>query len=112
MNRFAVLSDLVAFRRPINAILDNLSNFDWDYEGEPMIVRASQIQDVLKRFIAGEFTAKELESWANLIEFREDLEFEKIHYEAIENVINCLANPILQGEITTILCKVLLSSLD
>jgi hypothetical protein len=112
MDRFVILKDLVAFSKPINELSDDLSKLDWDYEGQPLTVRASQIQGVLKYFLAGECTAKELEDWANLIECREDLEFEKQRYEPIENVIDCLANPILQGEITTASCEALLSSLD
>jgi len=32
---------------------------------------------MLKRFLAGECSAKELEGWANLIELREDIELEE-----------------------------------
>ncbi|EGQ9730915.1 hypothetical protein ACJXBB_001696 [Vibrio cholerae] len=72
---------------------------------------ATKIQDVLRRFLAGEFTAEDLENWANLLECREDLEFEEGKSEEIENVIYCLANPTLQKEITIDSCKEFLISL-
>ena len=112
MDRFDVLRELVAFSKPVGVLSSSLSKFDWDYEGEPLVVTASQIQGVLKFFLAGEYTAKDMEDWANLIECREDLEFEEHHHEAIENVVHCLANPALQGEITVDTCKELLATLD
>lgn len=96
MNRFDVLRDLVTFSQPVNVLSNSLSNFYWDYEGQPLIVTSSEIQSVLKRFLAGEYTAEELETWANLIEGREDLEFEEQKHKLIEHVIYCLANPALQ----------------
>lgn len=112
MNRFDVLRDLVTFNKPASVLSDSLSKFDWDYEGTPLIVMASQIREVLKRFLAGEYSAKELEGWANLIECREDLEFEEKKNGEIANVIYCLANPVLEGEITADSCKAHIASLD
>lgn len=112
MDRFLILKDLVSFTKPINELSSMLSQLGWDYEGQPFIVNGSEIKSVLKRFMSGECTAQELEDWANLLESREDLEFEKGRFEAIENVIDCLANPVLQGEITLSSCEDLLSSLD
>lgn len=112
MDRFDVLRDLVAFNKPVSILADSLSKFNWDYEGQPMIVMASQIREVLKRFLAGGYSAKELEAWANLIECREDLEFEEKKHEEIENVIYCLANPVLDGGITADSCNALITSLD
>lgn len=112
MNRFDVLRDLVAFNKPTSVLSDSLSKFDWDHEGQPLIVTASEIREVLKRFLEGEHSAQALEDWANLIECREDLEFENKWCEEIANVIYCLANPVLEGEITVDLCKALKASLD
>jgi len=112
IKRFSILRDLVAFSKPIHELSGILSQLDWDYEGEPLIVTASEVKSVLKRFLAGECSAQDIEAWANLLELREDLQFEEHKLEAIENVIHCLANPVLQGEITPDLCESLLGSLD
>jgi hypothetical protein len=111
MDRFDVLKDLISFSRPVTELAENLSKFDWDYDGEPFIIRASQMRSILERFLEGELTAKELEDWANLLEGREDLDFETEKHDAIENIIYCLANPTLQGEITARSCKTLLGTL-
>jgi hypothetical protein len=112
VRRLEFLKDLVAFNKPVEILADGLSQLDWDYEGQPLAVTASQIRSILQRFLAGKFSAKDLEDWANLIECREDLEFEGNRHEAIENVIFCLANPRLQGEITPALCENLLNTLS
>ncbi|MDZ7644944.1 MAG: hypothetical protein U5K76_12455 [Woeseiaceae bacterium] len=112
MNRFDVLRDLVAFNKPASVLAESLSKLDWDYEGQPLIVMATQVQEVLKRFLADECSAQELEDWANLVECREDLEFEEKKQDQIANVIYCLANPVLEGEITADSCKALIDTLD
>lgn len=112
MDRFEVLINLVAFSKPVDDLTSDLSNFDWDYDGDPLIVTASDMKLLLNRFLVGERTAEELEAWANLIEGREDLEFEDQQSEAIENVVYSLANPVLQGAITPEFCKELLATLD
>lgn len=112
MNRFEVLQELIAFSKPIESLSNNLSRFDWDYEGEPLVISASQVRSVLRRFLDGKYTSEELEEWANLIECREDLEFEQEKHKAIENTIYHLANPELQGKITSDSCEKLLSAFD
>jgi len=112
VRRLTLLKDLVAFNKPIEIIADGLSQLDWDYKGQSLSVSSSQIRSILQRFLVGKFTAKDLENWANLIECREDIEYEGDRYEAIENVIYCLANPSIQGEITLVLCENMINTLN
>lgn len=105
MDRFDALRDLIDFNKPVSVLANNLSKFDWDYEGQPLTVTASQVREVLKRFLAGRCSSKDLEDWANLIECREDLEFEDKKHDDIANVIHILANSVLEGEITYDSCK-------
>lgn len=111
MDRLDVLRDLVAFNKPVRDLSDLLGKFGWDYEGQSLTIVASQIQDVLKRFLAGEYSVQDLEDWANLIECREDLEFEEKRHDEIADVIYRLANPALEGKITSECCEALLDAL-
>lgn len=106
-----VLSDLVGFSEPLSNISNELSKLDWEYEGEPFIIRAIQIIEVLQRYVSGEIESIEIEEWANLIECREDIEFEKDKRNMLENAIYQLANPVLEGDITPEICKKLLMTL-
>lgn len=104
-NRLDVVSSLVTFSKPLEEISNELSIFDWDYEGEPLIVKSDEIIEVLRRYISGEINAKEIEGWANLIECREDIVFEAEKESELEGVIYRLANPLLEEPISVSLCK-------
>tara|TARA_R110002124_G_scaffold36007_3_gene116319 strand:- start:1555 stop:1902 length:348 start_codon:yes stop_codon:yes gene_type:complete len=112
MERLDALQDLLAFDKPISVLAHNLPKFDWDYEGQPLIVTASQVQKVLKRFLDEEVSTQELVDWANLIECREDLEFESGKHDKIANVIHILANPTIERMLTPEYCKELINILD
>lgn len=112
MDRLEVLKQVISFERPVEDLALRLSQFDWDYEGQPLIIHGSHIREVLNRFLAGEINEKDLENWANLIECRDDLDFDDRQRDVIENIIYCLANPILQGELTISFCENLLGSLE
>jgi hypothetical protein len=108
MERTDILNNLISFSQPAKDLANQLAHLNWDYDGEPVVLRGAQIENVLLRFLAGGLNSAELEDWANLIEGREDIIFEAEWEDTIEDVIYCLANPILQGEITNSLCEKLL----
>lgn len=108
MERTDILNNLISFSNSPKDLANQLNHLNWDYDGDPVILRGVQVEKVLLRFLAGELNAVELEDWANLIESREDIIFEAEREDEIENVIYCLSNPTLQGEITKSLCEGLL----
>lgn len=108
-DRMKILESLISLSKPLTEISDDLSRLDWDYEGEPYIAQAEQVSSVLHRYVSGELNCDDVEGWANLIECREDLEFEPSKEDELENTIYRLANPELEGEITPDLCKQLIS---
>lgn len=103
--RLETLKNLVSFSRPLGELLSDLSEFSWDYQGEPLVVTSFQIIEVLQRYIYGEIDTEEVEQWANMLECREDIEFEKSNEKQLENVIYSLANPELEGKINIDLCN-------
>ncbi|WP_428637243.1 hypothetical protein [Shewanella sp.] len=109
--RLETLKSLVSFSKPLDELSSNLSEFSWDCDREPLVVTSSQIAEVLMRYISGEIDAGELEQWANMLECREDIEFEENNEEQLENVIYSLANPELEGEINIDLCNQFLKDL-
>jgi predicted AlkP superfamily pyrophosphatase or phosphodiesterase len=111
-NRLDVVSSLVTFSKPLEEISNELSIFDWDYEGESLIVKSDEIIEVLRRYISGEINAEEIEGWANLIECREDIVFEAEKESELEDVIYRLANPLLEEPISVSLCKQFVANLS
>ncbi|MEJ1334501.1 MAG: hypothetical protein RPU37_00485 [Candidatus Sedimenticola sp. (ex Thyasira tokunagai)] len=103
--RMDILKSLVSLSDSLDEISSGLAKFDWDYEGNPLVVKSQQIIEVLQRHISGKVDVKDIERWANMLECREDIEFDESNEEQLENVIYCLANPELEGAINVDLCK-------
>ncbi len=103
--RMNMLEGLVTLSNSLDVIASDLAKFGWDYEGTPLVVTSLQIVEVLQRYISGEIGVKDIERWANMVECREDIEFEVNNRDKLGDVIYSLANPELEGEITLDLCK-------
>ena len=103
--RRQLLYALVTLSQPLERIAKELSLFEWDYEGEPVIIEPIHIVSVLNRFLSGDFSAKQLEDWANMIECREDLDYDESNQEQMKQVIYELANQDTEGQITIERCK-------
>ncbi len=105
IGREKILQDLISFNKPLGELVKMVESLAWDYEGEPVIITPSHISNVLDRFLKEELIDREVEDWANLIECREDLSFELDYSENLSEVIHQLANPVLEGELTSDKCR-------
>ena len=103
-NHTKVLNELVDYIIPIHEIKIKVRNLNWDYDGTPVIIRCTHIKRVLDRFINGELNKDEIEEWANLIECREDLDFDINCADKLSEIIYKLANPVLEGEFDLKMC--------
>jgi hypothetical protein len=108
MSRQAILYSLIHLDAPLAGLKAALASISWD--AEPIVTLARQdIATVLQRFIRGEIDAVAVEEWANLVEGREDIQFEPGSEEVIADAIHDLANPELRGRLATIAPDVLSS---
>ena len=104
-HRQSVLQALVTFSQPLEFLIKELSQFEWDYEGEPVIIEPLHVVSILNRFLSGHLNAKQVEQWANLIECREDIDYEASNRKQLEQVIYEFANPELEGPLTIERCQ-------
>ena len=96
MTRDEAIQSLIRLDRPLDVLLKRLEAFKWDWEGPPIAqLGGSEVAAVIRRYVAGVLTAEEVESWANLLEGRDDVEFSKQASAAIFD----LANPEIQGSL-------------
>ncbi|MBX7229849.1 MAG: hypothetical protein K1X48_09615 [Burkholderiaceae bacterium] len=93
--REKVLQQLVSFSKPLDILLDEVKRLDWDFDGSSINMDVKHICGVLLRYINGELTTQDVESWANLVEGREDIDFESSHATVMDECIYELANPYL-----------------
>ena len=95
-DRRTLLRLLIRFGDSLPTIKEQLALFEWDSE-ELVQLERSDVVSLLKRYLAGNLTAVEVEEWANLIEGRDDIGFEAISGIGIRDIIYELANPTLCG---------------
>jgi hypothetical protein len=107
VDRKSRLQNLVKLCAPISAIAADLENVEWDSEKRLAMLRASDLKSVLERYASGELSHHDIESWANLIEGREDIEVE----EGIRDALFELANPELTEPLSKTRALIFLSKL-
>ncbi|TPK91642.1 hypothetical protein FJ934_21840 [Mesorhizobium sp. B2-4-12] len=110
MNRASVLGDLVRFAKPVDHLAETIGVLGWS-DTPVVMLTAYQIVSVLQRARAGALTAADVEAWADLIECREDIEYQPEHHEEILQAIYMLANPVLNGSLDEALTDQLIASL-
>ncbi len=96
-NRKDILIDLIRFSGNLQELQTELSQFSWDVEGFSLIVSKLEFTNILKKCIEDKISFEELENWANIIECRDDLDFEDVE---IQEIIFELASPEINGEIS------------
>ncbi len=95
MNRVEALEQIITFGEHRNQAFGVLASFGFDCELELFEVNNEILKVVLNKYLSNFIDSDELEEWANFIECRDD-----INYEKVEGFIYALANPELMGEIS------------
>ncbi|WP_428333047.1 hypothetical protein [Novosphingobium sp.] len=94
MTRNEAVCSLVDFDRPLNVVIAALRSYGWDWDGEPIAkLSTANVTSVIQRYFNGEMGGREVETWANALEGRDDVEFDPGAAHAIFQ----LANPVLHG---------------
>jgi len=101
MNNRTILASLVRFDRPLAELESAVADLDAGTQPVATLTR-KDIAGVVRRYLAGLLDAAEVEHWANLIECREDVEFEPRHEPVVADAIFDLANPDVQGSLADI----------
>lgn len=95
--RSELLRELVEYKTPINSILADLQAYGWDSETIHFIVSKNHLINILNRFLLGNLNAQQIVEWADSLESREDIEYDR---EEVRGTIFLLANPDINGAIT------------
>lgn len=110
VKRSELLGDLLAAETPLAPIAAGLASVDWD--SPPLVVlRREHVVSVLQRFLAGEVQAGFVQEWADLVEVRDDIEYEEGHSDALRDAVFTLATPETQGRLDATLAASLMSRL-
>lgn len=108
-SRIEILKALALLQGNIEGLKKELSQYSWDIEEPLFEIKIEDIVNVLKRCLDNEIDFEILTSWADAIEYRDDLDFTN---EEIKEVIFELANPEINGEITKDRLNQIISELE
>ena len=98
MDRRSIVRDLVELRRPLDSIMRDLKRFPWDCEAPLIMIEKRHFESVLRRYRNNELTSSDVEMWANVIEGRDDIEYDPD--TTAGKLLHGLANPILTEPLT------------
>jgi hypothetical protein len=99
MTREEAVESLVVFDQPLPLLESALAEFPWDWEGKPIsTVDGRAVAAILRRYTTGELSAEQVQAWADLVEARDDIEFDAQASDAIFY----MANPLINGPLTTV----------
>lgn len=94
--RETLLTSLLSLDRNLTSIVCELNQLGWDSEEETVIIDRQHIVSILDRYLNRQLSACEVEEWANAIECREDIGYEKGFEIEVEEALQELANPVIK----------------
>lgn len=78
-----------------------LNSFGWDWLGEPLLILKNEdLLYIIDRFLADQITAAQLQEWAENLEAREDVAFDKKEETLLDDVFFRIATPFINEPLT------------
>jgi hypothetical protein len=96
-DRIQALRDLVECKTPVAAAAARVAEFPVDSDRELIHLAPHHLVAVLHRFIRGELTAHDVETWAGALEMRDDVG----HPPELGDALFVLSSPEINGRLTT-----------
>lgn len=111
MSRYDVLTALIEFSETVASLAAKLKTIPWDSDEAIVTLTSQQVAHAITKCLRGQISATELQRWAELIEVREDIDFDSNRSAEIKDVIFTIANPDINGELSPANLKDYLSRL-
>ncbi len=92
-----ILKDVLSINGNLFSLDNELSFYPWDCEKPLLKVEKEDLIKIIDRSISGDINYNILIHWANLIECRDDIEFQ---HEYLQEIMFEIANPEINGRIT------------
>lgn len=91
-----MLQALICGNRSIELLQSQLREFSFDSKAL-VTLRVDHLVKILSRFIEGGLSRDYVQEWAELLEVRDDVEFDPANEAGVKQAIHDLANPSLSG---------------
>ncbi len=100
IDRKTALEELIDLKIPLNIAIHQIGMFEWDSEEELVLMGRRHIVKILQDFIQGKLSKKEILSWANAVEGRDDIGIDVEVNDIVSDAIFTLANPEISEDLT------------
>ena len=110
--RRELLHRIAEFREPVGPLVSELRKLPFDWDGSPLLLlRPEHFEKILDRFLSGDIAPSQLEEWAESLESRDDVAFEPEYAALLSDLQFRLANPTINGKLSTAVVKEMRSNL-
>ena len=106
-NRAQILRDLIELTRPVAVVRRELAEFPWD-SAELIQLERAYLSKILNRYASGELSSQAVSEWAEAVEGRDDVGYDK----QVADVLAELASPEINGTLTRERARKLTSLLE
>lgn len=96
MERLQTLLDLITINKSLILLEKEIQKYNWDIEYPLVKVTHNDFLNVFKKYLHDLISDEEIVLWANLIECRDDIEFES---PDLQEIIFFIANPEINGDV-------------
>lgn len=100
-DREQILEALLTASQPLDRLSNALSNLEWDCERTLVVFSRQHATQVVEKYLFGLMSGDEVVAWANLIESREDIDFELGQEQLLQEFVFELANPEINYPLNT-----------
>ena len=103
--RFNLISKLFNLNKNLDIIEKGLNKFDWDYTWKTLVLTSDNIIILLTYYLNNKLDYDYLIKWANIIELRDEIDYEEGYEEVISEIINILSSPEINWKLNNIEIK-------
>ena len=100
-DRREALRKVIGSTEPISDAFAALRRFSWDSEQTLVDMYRTDATRVLRRFLDKQFSAEQCVEWADALESRDDVGYEKGHEVLLRQFLFELANPLISTPLST-----------
>ena len=73
--RTSLIERLLKANDDFPLLAKELSRYEWDFGGIPVLLEKEHVEDILERYVEGKIDADFLHEWAEFIELRDDIDY-------------------------------------
>ena len=103
--RTSLIERLLKANDDFPLLAKELSRYEWDFGGIPVLLEKEHVEDILERYVEGKIDADFLHEWAEFIELRDDIDYPEEDEAVLLEIVHALATPHVEGELTSARAK-------